>query len=137
MAAKDITQEAWASVIKGLSNLKNPARFPVWLHQIVHRKSVDWIRKMQKERGLDHHEVEESLHSETEGINDKSKLLMKHLQNLPEEQIAILTLFYLKEHSILEIGEILSIPSGTVKSRLFNAREHLKKKLKNIDYEKS
>ncbi len=130
LAAKDIAQETWTSVIKGIDRLNDPARFSVWLNQIVYRKSVDWIRAMQKERKIDAHEVKESMHSEGVDNGDQVKLIMGHLQGLPEDQKIVLTLFYLKDYNISEISEILGIPQGTVKSRLFNAREHLKKKLK-------
>ena len=130
IAAKDIAQETWTSVIKGIDRLHDPARFSVWLNQIVYRKSVDWIRVVQKERKIDTQEVKESLHSEEVDDGDRVKLIMRHLKGLPEDQKIILTLFYLKDYNISEISEILEIPTGTVKSRLFNAREHLKKKLK-------
>lgn len=131
LAAKDISQEVWTTVVKGIENLKDPSLFPVWLHRIIYHKSVDWIRSKQQERAINTDEVKESLHPEPQDNSDKVKMMMRHVQQLPEEQKAILTLFYLKGHSIFEIGEILSIPAGTVKSRLFNAREHLKKKINN------
>lgn len=137
IAAKDISQEVWTSVVNGLGKLKDPALFPVWLNRIIYRKAVDWIRETQKERSLNIYEAKESLYPGATDNDAKVKIMMKHLQRLPVDQKIILTLFYLKGHSIFEIGEILGVPVGTVKSRLFNAREHLKKKLKTNEYEKS
>ncbi|HPI79417.1 MAG TPA: RNA polymerase sigma factor [Cyclobacteriaceae bacterium] len=128
-AAKDIAQETWAGVVKGIDKLHDPARFPVWLNQIVYRKSVDWVRNIQKQRRVGRNEVKESMHAEDGDDSDRLEQVMKHLQALPEDQKIILTLFYLKGHNIREISEILTIPLGTVKSRLFGAREHLKKKI--------
>jgi RNA polymerase sigma factor (sigma-70 family) len=48
------------------------------------------------------------------------------LEKLPPDQCTILTLFYLEDMSIAEIAASLVIPGGTVKSRLFQARNHLK-----------
>ncbi|MEQ8425459.1 MAG: RNA polymerase sigma factor [Cyclobacteriaceae bacterium] len=129
-AAKDISQETWTSVIKGINTLKDPARFPVWLHQIVFRKSADWIRSKQKERKINVEEVKASLHSEEYDDSDKVNQVLKNLQELEGDQKFILTLFYLEERNLIEISEILAIPVGTVKSRLFTAREQLKKRLK-------
>jgi len=135
LAAKDIAQETWTSVVQGIGKLNDPARFSIWLHQIVYRKSVDWIRQTKKIRELNIYEAKQSMHPETQD-DGRLKLMMELLHKLPEDQKIILTLFYLNEQNIIEISEILGIPIGTVKSRLFNAREHLKLKLKDKTYEK-
>ena len=51
------------------------------------------------------------------------------LAELDAEQRVILTWFYLEEMSVREIADVLSIPAGTVKSRLFNARKALRLRL--------
>lgn len=130
LAAKDIAQETWTSVVKGINTIHDPARFSTWLNQIVYHKSIDWIRKTQKIRALNKTEVKEALYDINDDEGDDVKKMMFHLKQISEDQKIILTLFYLQQHNLIEIAEILSIPVGTVKSRLFNARETLKKKLK-------
>ena len=132
LAAKDIAQETWSSVVKGMHSIKDPARFSVWINQIVYHKSVDWIRRVQKNRSLAPFDIKESLYHQSESNSDEVANMMIHLNQLPADQKMVLTLFYLQQHSVVEIAEILNIPNGTVKSRLFNARETLKKKLKEI-----
>lgn len=51
---------------------------------------------------------------------------------LPAEQRELLHLFYELGRSVAEIAEILDVPAGTVKSRLFSVREILKQKLERI-----
>jgi RNA polymerase sigma-70 factor (ECF subfamily) len=58
------------------------------------------------------------------------------ITQLPNEQQLVLTFFYMEEFTINEISGILQVPSGTIKSRLFKAREKLKQSLKNRNYEK-
>ena len=53
--------------------------------------------------------------------------------NRPKEKQDIIRLFYAEEYSITEISAFLKIPIGTVKSRLFKAREKLKSILNKID----
>ena len=127
-AAKDIAQETWASVVKGLAKLNDPTKFAVWINRIIYHKSADWIRAQQKLRGVDHYEVEQEMYPKALDQNNDKKieLLLSLIKKLPDDQRNILTLFYLKEYNVNEIAEILSIPKGTVKSRLFTAREHLK-----------
>ena len=54
---------------------------------------------------------------------------------LPEGQQIVLKLFYTEEYSLIEICEILGLSLGTVKSRLFYAREKLKTIIKNRNYD--
>ncbi len=56
--------------------------------------------------------------------------MLKAIQTLPDEQKAVIKLFYLESYSIKQISELLKISAGTTKSRLFHAREKLKQTLK-------
>jgi len=62
--------------------------------------------------------------------SDDVAALRKALRSLPNQQKAILAMFYLDGMSIRLIAEVLSLPEGTVKSRLYHARCHLKEVLK-------
>ena len=55
---------------------------------------------------------------------------MEHeLARLPVTEREVLTLFYLRELSLAEVAEVLDVPVGTVKSRLFRARQLLRREL--------
>ena len=130
--AKDIVQDSWLAVYKGIDKLKDPSKFSTWTFRIVYNKIMDWAKNQQKEQtyanevaGSD--EVEER----TEEID-----INQFLEKLPSAQKAILTLFYLEKQSIKQIAEILDVPSGTIKSRIFYARERLKNIIKKSNYER-
>ena len=55
--------------------------------------------------------------------------LRSALATLPEEQRAILSLHYLDGMSVADIARVLDVPEGTVKSRLFHARDRLRQTL--------
>ena len=57
------------------------------------------------------------------------------LARLPQEQREAITLYYICDHSVNDIAEILEVPSGTVKSRLSRARAELKRLLGDEYYE--
>ena len=138
--AKDIVQDGWGVILKSLDKLKDPYCFGGWATRIVVRKSIDWLRKQKKEMNqlkLYHESTTISnVDTNAEPTNDAHALLKKAIKELPEEQQLVLQLFYLHEHSLQEMSTLLKIPKGTVKSRLFTAREKLKKLVKNRNYEK-
>ncbi len=120
-AAWDITQESWLGIIKGLRKLHDPARFRAWAYRIVTNKVNDWIRRNRKvkEVGLD--EIHEQQYTEKKDIGVKELL-----ERLDMKKRVVLNLRYFEQLSIPEIGIALKIPKGTVKSRLFSARNELK-----------
>lgn len=137
--AKDIVQDSWTVIINKIKSLKDPQRFQFWANSIVHNKSVDWIRRQQKQRKeeqnitLQSKDVQE--HEEARDHEYETQAMIKELGALPDSQRTILTLFYLRDQSVREISLILNIPVGTVKSRLYTAREHLKNIIKTKYYE--
>jgi len=49
-AARDVTQESWMAIVKGLSRLDDPTRFRAWAYRIVANKARDWVRREQARR---------------------------------------------------------------------------------------
>ena len=47
--AADVVQEGWVAIFRGLHRLKDPATFLGWIYQIVHNKSIDWIRSQTRD----------------------------------------------------------------------------------------
>ena len=132
-ASKDVVQESWQAIIKGLTGLKDSTKFGVWALSITSRKAIDWIRKKQISRKRVSDEVEFQLEHSSDQGNEKEVLIEKigiALKNLPTDQRIVLSMFYLESLSLHNISKILSLPVGTVKSRLYYAREHLKRILK-------
>ncbi len=137
-SAKDIAQESWLVIINKIDSLKDLDRFKSWAFRIVYTKAIDLVKNNQKESKL-LKTIEPNKDSEI--IFDDSKKLIhqklsKAINQLPKQKQDIIRLFYAEEYSVNEISAFLNIPVGTVKSRLFKAREKLKSLLKTQDYEK-
>ncbi len=137
-AARDVVQDAWLAIVRGLNRLDDPARFRAWAYRIVKNKCVDWTRRRvaQRSAGRDlHHSTVEVAEDSQNGTDssDEVELLRKGLARLPEEQRAILSLHYLDGMSVAEIGRALEIPVGTVKSRLYHARNRLRQTLERTE----
>jgi RNA polymerase sigma-70 factor (ECF subfamily) len=130
--AKDIAQECWIIIINKLDTLKNADSFKSWALRIVYTKSIDRIKTRNKENeNLKSVKITES---NVLSIEDENNLihiaLLNAIHKLPKDKQDIIRLFYAEEYSIFEISKFLTIPVGTVKSRLFKAREKLKSLLK-------
>lgn len=132
--AKDIVQDCWQKALGNINKLKDPNKFGSWMMTIVTRRSLDLLNKIRKERTL---KEDIRLVLETpfqESADDTKAELLEQLktgiQHLSMDHQMVLRLFYLQQYSMNEISEILEISTGTVKSRLYHAREKLKTYLK-------
>jgi RNA polymerase sigma-70 factor (ECF subfamily) len=135
-AARDVVQETWLAIVRGLRRIDDPARFRGWAYRIVANKCADWTRRRTVRReaaraighaaaiaGVEPAAVTDAI---DEAAADRMRRLRTALANLPAEQRAILTLHYLDGMSVGEIAGVLSVPAGTVKSRLYHARNRLR-----------
>lgn len=130
-ASKDIVQDCWSTIIHKLDSLKEPNRFGSWAFRIVTRRSLDFVRKKKREIEKVNSYPDLQNEDDTKSIDESAiQTLQLMIRVLPEDQQVVLRLFYTEEYSLKEIAEILEISIGTVKSRLFHAREKLKTILK-------
>lgn len=123
----DAIQDTALSIYKNIPNLKNEEYFKTWVIRITINKCYDILKKhkLNNEKMLKAQEDVSELH-----INfDNNVILQTDLQTtleLLEENLRTVTvLYYYNDLSISEISDILNIPKGTVKSRVFRAREKL------------
>jgi RNA polymerase sigma-70 factor (ECF subfamily) len=136
-AAWDVVQDSWLAIIKGIGGLDVPAAFPAWAFRIVSNKCADWVRKRQRWR-----KNAEEIASETETVSrhpmgplQQADSLTVALRSLPGDRRAILALRYVEGFGVNEISAILEIPPGTVKSRLYHARNQLKRIMEEEEHE--
>ena len=127
----DIVQDSWSIILKKLNTIRDANAFECWAMRIVTRKSLDFLKKEKNERrklkayGLERNDEEPYMDRANE-----IKKLNSAIGQLSQNQQIVLRLFYIEDYSMHEISEILEISIGTVKSRLYHAREKLKVILK-------
>jgi len=119
--AWDITQQSWLEIIKGLGKLNDPARFKAWAYRIVTNKAADWVKNKNRQKHLS----SEAVNLDCRQNNNDSEV-KELMQKLKRDSRAVLSLYYFELLNITEISDVLNIPEGTVKSRLFKARQELK-----------
>lgn len=130
--ALDVVQETFISAARNLAGLRDDDRFGGWLFGIAHRKCVDRWRKSGREEPLEP-EVANVLPDE---VGDPSELLirreqetefMKLIEQLPPPQRSVLLLHFVEDFSLEEISGITGAQLGTVKSRMYYAKQALRK----------
>ena len=124
-AAQDIAQDSWMAIMRNIHKLKDTSKFKAWALTIGRRKAMDWFRSQKKER-LNKEDLVFSQPPEEGSLSEKTFAINKALMILPPDHRSILTLYYFEELSVKTIAKIHEIPEGTVKSRLFQARNKLK-----------
>jgi RNA polymerase sigma-70 factor (ECF subfamily) len=138
-AAAEIVQDAWLAIVRGLPKQDDPAGFRGWAYRIVANRCRDWIRRRIVRRGAAAELRERARKEQTENSGHwletqaDGMRLKAALRNLDDESRAILGLHYLDGLGLSEIGAVLELPVGTIKSRLHAARERLRQSMRNED----
>jgi RNA polymerase sigma-70 factor, ECF subfamily len=134
-AAWDALQEAWIGISRGIGRLADAGAFPAWAYQIVSNKCRDLVRRKQRRRETTE-TYSEWMQREEPGAATaelQHNSLKEALEQLSGSDRAVLSLRYEEQFDTAEIACILGIPEGTVKSRLFYARQRLRKYLEEDD----
>lgn len=127
--ADDAVQEAWITISRKVRALNDPRAFKGWLFRTVRWRLLDLAKSYPKNHAS--YELVEESHSETlsQPLNEDelvNRELKQAIAQLAPTERSVIHLFYLAELSVVEIGYVLDIPEGTVKSRLSRARKLLK-----------
>ncbi|MFT7626972.1 MAG: RNA polymerase sigma factor (sigma-70 family) [Ulvibacter sp.] len=126
---KDVVQDSWRGIFNNIRKVRDSNQFGSWVLSIITIKSTDWIRKSKRD-------VKKREASKDDRPDNRLINLRMAINKLTQQHQTVLHLFYLEEYTIKEIGEIMHLPVGTIKSRLFNAREKLKLIIKIKSHEK-
>ena len=136
--AEDITQETFLKAYQKLSTLKEPQRFSGWLYVIAANRCKAWFRKKrlltQSLEDASSAELEKSTYSgyviaenERTTAEIQREVVKKLLTKLQESERTVITLYYLGEMTYEEISEFLGVSVGAIKTRIYRARQRLKK----------
>lgn len=121
--AEDLTQQVFIIARAKIGEFRGRASLKTWLHRIAYLEYAHWKRTNKRTVSLSHeHTVQEPGYS---SFVDGESLLCS-LQSLSGKHREAFILHEVEELSVNEIAQILKIPSGTVKARLFYARKHLR-----------
>jgi len=133
--AKDLAQDALVKVYRSIGGFRFQSAFSTWLYSIVKNTYLDAVksragREQALEQPLDRADVEhlqDAANAEDRLLEKESRrLLMRALRDVPEAFRVVVTMSDVQGLGYDQIAEALSLPIGTVKSRLNRGRDALK-----------
>ena len=139
--ALDMAQEAFLRAWRGLPGFQFGSQFSTWLYRLTSNICIDFLRSQKRHKTISltvgdgeeeqQWELEDPQPQPEERLiaQEQRQALARAMQELDTEYRQILTLRVIQNCSYQEIAEVLSLPEGTVKSRLSRAREQLRKKM--------
>ena len=136
--AEEIAQDSFIKAYQGIHTFKQKAKFSTWLYQITYFTAINFLRKNTISTTTDYPEdlieSDETIISSIQQ-SEREHYINKALSFLEPTERAIITLFYLEEHSIKEISEITTLTESNVKVKIHRTRKKiysiLNKLLKN------
>jgi RNA polymerase sigma factor (sigma-70 family) len=142
--AEDLAQETFIKAFRALATFNSDYAFSTWLYKIAANNCIDFFRKkklktfsldtpIQVKDGEVHRDFADRDQTPEHELmsQERTNQIQFAIDSLPEKYKEAILLRHHKDKSYEEIADELSIPLGTVKVRIFRAREMLKSKLKD------
>lgn len=144
--AEDVAQEAFIKAYRALPNFRGDSAFYTWLYRIGVNTAKNWLiahgRRAPTSTEVDSEEAENYEEGDLlRDVDTPERMLMskqiaetvnKAMEGLPEELRTAITLREIDGLSYEEIAEVMECPIGTVRSRIFRAREAIALKLRPL-----
>jgi RNA polymerase sigma-70 factor (ECF subfamily) len=140
--AGDMVQETFIRAFGALASFRQDASFLTWLYKIASNLCIDLLRSRKSKGALS---LDVELEEGREPAADRScspedaavrgavsEIVQKAVMNLPERYRIVVVMRHLQGMSVEEIANQLELPSGTVKTHLFRAREMLRERLRTV-----
>lgn len=135
--ANDVTQDVFLRVAERIHDYDGQHKFFSWIYRITVNESLNRLRRSGREEALDDDvEIADSGRTNPErlaGEAELAKRIQGALMRMSTHDRTVITLRHFSECSYEEIGQILDIDERTVKSRLFEARQRLRRMLQDLE----
>ena len=128
--AEDVAQEAFAKAYRSFRQLRDRERFRAWLVRMTWRMAIDRQRANRRRTAREERvDVDPPSSRDTAEESERAALLWHAIDALSDKLRIVIVLSGIEGHDVREIAALLELPEGTVKSRLFLARQQLKEAL--------
>jgi RNA polymerase sigma-70 factor (ECF subfamily) len=141
--AGDLVQETFLRAYGALASFRQDASFLTWLYKIASNLCIDQLRSRKAKGALS---LQVELEEGREPAADPrdcapedaavrgavQEVVHRAILNLPERYRVVVVMRHLQDMSVDEIARVLDLPTGTVKTHLFRAREMLRGRLRSV-----
>lgn len=125
--ARDLVQDCWIGIWKGIGKLRDPERFRSYAFAVLHRRGADHLRGVIRDRQTTRPIAPgDDADNTANPMPDEAIALRQAFARLPPDQRLAAHLHFVEGLTLREIAEVQDIAEGTAKSRLFHARRKLK-----------
>jgi RNA polymerase sigma-70 factor (ECF subfamily) len=138
--AQDFVQDIFVKIIERPVLFNPSRRFSTWIFSVAHNMCKNEYRRLSVRRNmindedLDHYpEIIELTAQEVQLTADQ---IFREIDDLEETEKTAFILYYREDFSLQEIGQVLNLPEGTIKSKLFYTRKKISRKLQIQEYKK-
>lgn len=139
--AEEVAQEVFIAVFKNIDGFRGDAKFSTWLYRIASNRAKNRVKYLARRNRQKHQDFDDTPESniDTNPVGHQGdrpdreamgreleEVVQEGLQQLNDKHRMVLVLRDFEDLSYDELSETLEIPEGTVKSRLYRARDQLK-----------
>ncbi len=142
---QDITQDAFVKAYRAIGNFRGESQFYTWLYRIAANTAKNYLASRSRKSPAYSVDVEDAEHFEGEsGLKEYTtpenllltaeikQTVFKAIEALPDDLKSAITLREIEGLSYEEIAEVMDCPIGTVRSRIFRARDVIDKELRPL-----
>ena len=143
--ALDVTQETFIKAYRALPNFRGDSAFYTWLYRIAVNTAKNHLAVQARRPAESEHDIAEieqiegnsalKEHATPENLLQKDELqatIIRTIENLPDDLRSAITLREVEGLSYEEIATVMECPIGTVRSRIFRAREAIDREVKPL-----
>ncbi|MFH1687590.1 MAG: sigma-70 family RNA polymerase sigma factor [bacterium] len=137
---EDLCQDVFMTIYAKLNEFRHQSQLSTWIGRIAHNKCLNFLEKKRvplfddvtgEDQSIDNCIIDNAGPDDNSERSDIGARVRREIDQLPVLYGTILALYHLEEMPYREIGQIMNLPDGTVKSYLFRARQMLKERLQD------
>nr|WP_321413661.1 RNA polymerase sigma factor [uncultured Allomuricauda sp.] len=135
--AEDAVQTAFIKVFEKLNTFRQDSKFSTWLYRIVINTAYNLLKQQKNHVQMDvlaNFAIETNVKSETKALTDQDqkKYINLALNRIKSDEALLLRLFYLYDHTIVEIEEITGFSKSKIKVDLHRGRKNMELQLQKL-----
>lgn len=136
--AEEVAQDSFIKAFDSLSSFRGDSKFSTWLYRIVYHKSLDRIKRNNRQRTFELNEeiTTARLDQIENGLEymlreERNRIIKICIDKLSPEEAGIISLYYFEEQNIKEIAKVTKLTEDNIKIKLYRSRKKLFTLLEN------